>query len=141
MARLVLGLLKGAVLGAAIGYGAYALGWSGGLHWITYGVVGAIVGLLCGRPLWSHLRDPSSTTWTSILKALFGAGVGVGLFAAARAALGGMELALLDETRALHEWPFVLGGAIGALYGAFVEVDDVAAPGKAAAPGARKPKA
>ena len=127
MARLFLGLIKGAVLGGAVGYGAYAAGLdAGALLWIVYGVLGVVIGLLCGRPLWSHIRDSSSTMWTSILKALFGAGVAIGLFAIARRTLGGFELTMLGDTRALPAWTPVLGGAIGALYGAFIEVDDAA---------------
>ena len=76
------------------------------------------------RPIWSHLLDKSSTTWTAILKGIFGFGVGVGLYAIVAKAWGGFDLSLMDETRLVQDWPFVLGGAIGALYGAFVEVDD-----------------
>lgn len=138
MLRLLIGLVKGAVIGGAVGYGAYTLGLGGAFHWITYGVIGAMVGLLCGRPLWSHLLDKSSTTWTAILKGIFGFGVGVGLYAIVAKAWGGFELSLMDETRLVQDWPFALGGAIGALYGAFVEVDDKPPPG--ADDGQRKKK-
>lgn len=131
MLRLLLGLVKGAVIGGAVGYGAYALDLGGAFHWITYGVVGALVGLLVGRPVWSHLLDKSSTSWTAIIKGMFGFGVGVGLYALAAKVWGGFELSLMDETRLTHDWQFVMGGAIGALYGAFVEIDD-APPPKAA---------
>jgi hypothetical protein len=122
--RLFLGLLKGLVIGGAVGYGAYYLDLGGVFHWITYGVIGALVGLLVGRPVWSHLFDKSSTMWTALLKGMVGYGVGAGLFALAAKVWGGFELTLADETHILHDWQFVLGGAIGALYGAFVEVDD-----------------
>jgi hypothetical protein len=127
--RLLIGLLKGAVVGGAVGYGAYYLGLGGAFHWITYGAIGALVGLLCGRPIWSHMLDRSSTAWTAILKGIFGFGVGVGLYALVAKAWGGFDLALMDESRLVQDWPFVLGGAIGALYGAFVEVDDKPPPG------------
>jgi hypothetical protein len=128
--RLFLGLVKGLVIGGAVGYGAYYLGLVGVFHWLTYGVVGALVGLLVGRPVWSHLFDKSSTMWTALLKGIFGFGIGVGLFALVAKVWGGFPLTIASETRALYDWQFVLGGAIGALYGAFVEVDD--APSKAA---------
>ena len=134
MLRLLLGLLKGGVIGGGVGYGAYALGLGGGFHWITYGVVGALVGLLVGRPIWSHLLDKGSTSWTAIIKGMFGFGVGVGLYALAAKVWGGFELSLMDETRLTHDWQFVMGGAIGALYGAFVEVDDAPAPRAADTP-------
>ena len=129
MFRLLIGLIKGVAIGGGIGYGAYHLGLDGGFHWITYGVVGALVGLLCGRPVWSHLLDKSSTTWTAALKGVFGFGVGVGLYAIVAKAWGGFDLAMMDETRRVQDWQFLLGGAIGGLYGAFVEVDDRPAPG------------
>jgi hypothetical protein len=127
--RLVLGLVKGAVIGGGIGFGAYSAGMDGGFHWLTYGVIGAMVGLLVGRPIWSHLLDKSSTMWTSILKAVFGYGVGVGIYAIVGKAWGGFDLTIADETRNLTDFQHVFGAVIGALYGAFVEVDD--APPKA----------
>ncbi|HTE50814.1 MAG TPA: hypothetical protein VK698_08100 [Kofleriaceae bacterium] len=143
MLRLLLGFLKGLVIGGAVGYGAYYLDLGGVFHWITYGVIGALVGLLVGRPVWSHLMDRSSTAWTALLKGIVGYGVGVGLFALAAKVWGGFDLTIADQTRVLHDWQFVLGGAIGALYGAFVEVDDAPArPGKSQdTPVARKPRA
>jgi hypothetical protein len=126
--KLFTGLLKGLVIGAAIGYGAFALQLDGGFHWVTYGAIGALVGLLVGRPIWSLLFDRNSTSVVSILKAVFGFGVGVGLYALINKVLGGgprFEVPPLAEgARALQDWTPILGGAIGALYGAFVEVDD-----------------
>jgi hypothetical protein len=130
MLRLIVGLIKGLVIGGGIGYGAYALGLGGGFHWLTYGAVGALVGLLVGRPVWSHLRDKSSTLWTAWLKAIVGFGVGAGLYALVAKAWGGFDLSLMDETHRVQDWPFILGGAIGALYGAFVEVDDAPPAGE-----------
>ncbi|HLU68989.1 MAG TPA: hypothetical protein VKZ63_22055 [Kofleriaceae bacterium] len=139
MLRLLLGLIKGLAIGGAVGYGAYTLDLGGGFHWVTYGLVGALVGLLVGRPFWSHLLDKSSTTWTAVLKGIFGFGVGAGLYALVAKAWGGFDLSLMEETRRVQDWQFVLGGAIGALYGAFVEVDDAPRPKAAAeAEAARK---
>ena len=83
MVKLLVGLLKGAVIGGAVGYGAFALGDATGFSngWLTYGVVGMLVGLLVGRPLWSLIRDKSATTWVGVLKAAFGFGIGCGLYA------------------------------------------------------------
>jgi hypothetical protein len=126
--RLILGLLKGAVIGGAVGYGAYAAGLDGAFHWITYGVVGFLVGILAGRPIWSHVLDKSSTVWTAVLKGIFGYAAGVGLFAVVAKAWGGFDLTISDQTHNLYDWQFILGGAIGAMWGAFVEFDD--APSK-----------
>jgi hypothetical protein len=122
--KLLIGILKGAVIGGAIGYGAYALDLLGGFHWLTYGVVGMMVGFLVGRPLWSLIMDKNTTFVIGVLKAAFGFGVGVGLYAIVAKAWGGFELSLGGETRWLHDWQPILGGAIGALYGGFVELDD-----------------
>src|SRR6185437_4155329 len=47
MGRVILGLLKGGVVGAAIGAGAFKLGIGGGvLAIVTYAVVGGLVGIL-----------------------------------------------------------------------------------------------
>ncbi|RMH36784.1 MAG: hypothetical protein D6689_21830 [Deltaproteobacteria bacterium] len=134
IARLLLGLVKGAAIGGGVGYGAYAAGLGGGMNWAVYGAVGAIVGLLVGRPVWSHLLDKRSTAVTSIIKAVFGIGVCVGLYALATRVWGGFELAVAGETRNVTDWPFILGAAIGGLYGAWVEADD-APPAERAARG------
>ena len=59
MLKLLVGILKGIVIGGAVGYGAFAL--KDAVHfsnpWLTYGAVGALVGLIAGRPLWSLIRE------------------------------------------------------------------------------------
>ena len=131
--RLLIGLVKGAVIGGGIGYGAYSAGLDGGFNWLTYGVIGVFVGLLVGRPLWSHLADKHSTAVTSIIKAVVGYAMCVGLYALVAKAWGGFDLTIsgLEEgPRNLYEWPFILGAVIGGLWGAFVEVDDAPEPDK-----------
>ncbi len=112
------------MIGGALGYGAYAAGFGGSFNWVTYGLIGFTVGLFVGRPIWSHVRDRSSTVWTAVLKGIFGIAIGTGLYALLGKAWGTFDLELLEETRRVHNWQFVLGGAIGAIYGGFVEVDD-----------------
>lgn len=124
MIRLLLGILKGGAVGAAIGFGASKLGISTGpLAILVYGVIGAVVGLLCGRPLWRQ-----ETIWTSILKALFGFGLGVGAAFAGQKWLGGVHLPLAFIPGAtdhpLPQVPALFGAAIGILYGVLVELDD-----------------
>ena len=125
MVKLLVGLLKGAVIGGAVGYGAYALAQATdfGNAWLTYGLIGALVGLLVGRPLWSLIRDKGATSVTALLKAAFGFGVGCGLYAIVAKAWnpGALAIAGIDNVFA---WPPTLGGAIGAIYGGFVELDD-----------------
>jgi hypothetical protein len=137
--KLVVGILKGAVIGGAVGYGAYALGSATGFAnpWLTYGVIGALVGLFAGRPIWSLIRDKNATTWVSILKAAFGFGVGCGLYALV-AKVWQPTAELLVAGQNVFTWPVTLGGAIGAVYGGFVELDDAIGDDKKP-PAAKKP--
>jgi hypothetical protein len=122
--KLLVGLIKGAVIGGGVGYGAYALATSTGFDnaWLTYGLIGALVGLLVGKPLWALLRDKDSTTVIAILKAAFGFGVGCGLYAIVAKAWSPAPLEIAGYN--LFGWPPFLGGLIGAVYGGFVELDD-----------------
>jgi hypothetical protein len=120
--KLLVGLLKGAVIGGAVGYGAVQLATATGFGnaWLTYGLIGALVGLFVGKPLWRLLRDKNSTTWIAVIKGLFGFGVGCGLYALlAKVWNPSFEIAGVPA-----QWPPILGGVIGALYGGFVELDD-----------------
>jgi len=125
MGRVILGLLKGGVVGAAIGAGAFKLGITGGvLAVMTYAVIGGVVGMLCGRPPWRQ-----DTIWTTALKGIFGALIGGALYWGAGKLLGGMHLAFASKlgvpgNRPLIDIPLLLGPAIGALWGIFIEVDD-----------------
>jgi len=127
--KLFVGLLKGAVIGGALGYGAYAL-FDGSQNfastWLTYGLVGVVVGLLVGKPIWSLIRDKSSTTVVALLKAAFGFGVGCGLYALLSKVWNpsSLELTIAGQNVNVFAWSPTVGGAIGAVYGAFVELDD-----------------
>jgi hypothetical protein len=121
--KLLVGILKGAVIGGAFGYGAYQLGIATGFTngWLTFGLIGAFVGLFVGRPIWSLIRDQGSTTWVAILKGAFGFGIGCGLYAIVNKAIGATWM--IGDVDVLS-WQPTLGGAIGAVYGGFVELDD-----------------
>lgn len=134
MLKLLVGILKGAVIGGGLGYGAFALGEATGFDnpWIVYGLIGAIVGLFVGRPIWSLIRDKESTTWVALLKSAFGFGIGCGLYAVvAKAWNPTLAISTIENVFA---WPPTLGGAIGAIYGGFVELDDAMGDDKGAAP-------
>lgn len=136
--KLLVGLVKGAVIGAGVGYGALTLanatGFSNG--WLTFGIVGMLVGLVVGRPLWSLIRDKSATTWVGALKAAFGFGVGCGLYALVAKAWGPtFEIAGVPA-----QWPPLVGGVIGAVYGAFVEIDDAIGDGDRGRTSSEAPK-
>lgn len=119
MVKLLVGILKGAVIGAAIGYGAHAANLD--LAWLACGLTGALVGLLVGRPIWSLMRDKEATAWIGWIKMAFGFGVGVGLWAiVAKAWSPTMTVSGYN----VFGWAPTLAGAIGAVYGGFVELDD-----------------
>jgi hypothetical protein len=123
MVKLFLGLVKGLIIGGAIGYGAFQVGiW----NWVVYGLIGAFVGLLVGKPIWSNILDKNATTWVSILKAMFGFGVGVGIYFLVNLWKGpAFEMAFLGEgAMRFQDWQPLFGAALGAVYGAFVELDD-----------------
>ena len=139
MLKLLVGILKGAVIGGALGYGAFALGQATGFGnpWLTYGLIGAIVGLFVGKPIWSLIRSKESTTWISVLKSVFGFGLGCGLYAIVAKVWGG-SLFIDAIGQDVFAWPPTLGGAIGAVYGGFVELDDAIGDDKS--PPKKEPK-
>jgi hypothetical protein len=127
MGRILLGLLKGGIVGAAIAYLAGRIGLATGtIALLMYGVIGAVVGLVCGKPLWRQ-----ETLFTPLLKALFGFGVGIGVTFLARKFLSGVTLPIAAIPGAAEhpfpDVPLLLGPAIGILYGALIELDDGAA--------------
>jgi hypothetical protein len=121
--KLLVGILKGAVIGGALGYGVYALGEVPVLSnpWILYGLIGAFVGLFVGRPIWSLIRDKNATSVIAILKSAFGFGIGCGLYALVAKAWGPQ---LVISNINVFSWEPTMGGLIGAVYGGFVELDD-----------------
>jgi hypothetical protein len=90
---------------------------------VDYGVLGAVVGVLGGRPPWRQ-----ETIWTPLLKGIFGIVVGVGLYWVAHKLLGSMRLDFAVKLGApdkpIIDVPVVLGPMIGAVWGILVELDD-----------------
>jgi hypothetical protein len=135
MVRVLLGILKGGLVGAGLGYGAMKVGIHGGpLAFAVYAAVGFVVGLVCGKAIWRQ-----ETLWTPALKGLFGAAVCAGLYWGASKLLGSMTVPFTAQLgagdRPLAQVPLILAPAFGILYGIFVEVDDGGdAKAKAAAP-------
>lgn len=122
--RLVLGLIKGIVIGGLVGLGAYKLGMTGGWNWLTYGMIGVFIGMLVGRPIWSHIQDPDSTVWTAVMKGIAGYIICIILYTLVAKVWGGTDIEFQSTTRNFYNWQPLFGGIIGALYGAFVEFDD-----------------
>ena len=126
MKAVVLGILKGAVIGGAVGYGAYRLGLGGGAWKILiYGTVGLLVGLFCGRPIWQNLIAKEHTVWSSVLKGVFGFGVCIGLYALAHNALGDPSIEVASVGRhPVTDLTYVFAPIVGILWGLLVEIDD-----------------
>ncbi len=134
MGRALLGLIKGLIVGGGLGYALLKLGNPDNvLVYIICGLVGAVVGVLCGRPPWR-----AETFWTPIIKMVFGFGVGAGLYALGHRYMPNLFISVqgFADSVPLRSGA-ILATAIGALYGLFVEVDD----GGSAAPAAAKRKA
>jgi hypothetical protein len=118
--RVIIGLVKGAIVGGGIGFGLLHMGWTGGvIAYLACAVVGALVGVVAGRAPWK-----AETIWTPVLKMIFGAAIGAGLCAVGFKLLPNPEFhAGQLGALSLHSGP-VLAPLIGILYGVFVEVDD-----------------
>ncbi|MDB4966413.1 MAG: hypothetical protein JWN44_2102 [Myxococcales bacterium] len=122
--RVIVGLIKGLVVGGAVGYGILRLGWTSGvLAYVACAIVGALVGVVAGAAPWK-----AETIWTPVLKMVVGAAIGVGL-----AALGlhfgpDAQIYVAPLKAGVDHVPFrsgaILAPIIGVLYGIFVEWDD-----------------
>jgi hypothetical protein len=144
MVRVVLGLLKGGAVGGLLGWGALKLGVTSGLAaFLTYALIGGLVGIVCGRPPWRQ-----DTIWTSTLKGIGGVLVGALFYWGASKLLGGLHVgfaaALGVPGRSVAEIPVLLGPLLGVIWGVFIEVDDGSsaakqAPAKPAVKPAAKP--
>jgi hypothetical protein len=86
-----------------------------------YAAVGALSGVVAGQPPWRK------GAWlASILKAVFGAGVGAGLYALASRflAVGVGGIAGLADGTALANAPLLFAPLVAGVYGMLVELDD-----------------
>lgn len=117
--RLILGLLKGGIIGGGLGFGFYHLGLGGFLTYILYGVIGALVGFIAGKPFWKH-----DTIWTPVIKAVVGFAICLGLYALVAKALGDPKMSFIGTGVTATSLPYVFGALVGVIYGVFVEIDD-----------------
>lgn len=136
--RVVLGILKGGLIGGALGYAAAVLGLAGALALAVYAAIGFVTGVVCGRPLWRH-----ETLWTPAVKGILGALVCAGLAWGAGRILGGLTVPFaaalgLAEGTALVAVPYLLGPVVAIPFGVLVEVDDGGPERRAATPGGGK---
>ena len=117
---LLTGALVGGAIGGGLGYGHMQTGLTPGFwSYIFFGLVGAVVGFVAGKPFWKH-----KTMYTPFFKAVFGFGACLGLYALAHNTIGGLSLGFIQEGATLSNTPPVFGVIIGVSDGAFVGLDD-----------------
>ncbi|WP_437779248.1 hypothetical protein [Sorangium sp. So ce1097] len=146
LGRLILGIVKGLIVGGLLGFGLAKLGLGAPSAIVAYlaaALAGVLVGLVAGKPIWA--KDAKIEAG---MKAAVGALLGAGLMYAARrwltlpvpvplGELGGANLSLGEAAGS----PGTIGGlaitslaAIAALLGGFYEADND--PSDEATPGA-----
>jgi uncharacterized membrane protein YeaQ/YmgE (transglycosylase-associated protein family) len=134
--RFILGLLKGLVIGGGLGFAFTYLGPlanKGFMHYILYGLIGLLVGLVTGRPIWRK-RDDGGSQVVAIIRGIFGAAICIGIYALVVFVFGNPVLPFASkvwpqiepatQSPAISQLPYIIGGLSGILYGVFVEVDD-----------------
>lgn len=124
--RLLLGLVKGLLIGGAIGAGAhFGLRWTSATGLLAYLLAmgsGATAGILGGKPPWRQ------ETWIeTVLKAVAGLGIGALVYwITSTWAAFGIPFAL-PSVEAGTPWtsvPLLVSTAIGVLFGTLVELDN-----------------
>lgn len=131
--RLIIGILKGLILGGGMAVALYMLAHIGSVSgfwgYLLYGVLGAITGVVAGKPLWK----PGA--WIeALLRGVFGIAVGCGLYALGAVVLTGQAIdftALLgslpaDSTpaRQLYQQPLIMAPMFATLYASLIELDN-----------------
>jgi hypothetical protein len=120
MVRAIIGLLKGAIFGGAIGFGLLKLGLTGGfMAYVGCALAGAIVGVIAGRAPWK-----AETLWTPALKMAFGAAVGAGLCWVGLRFLPAVSFTVPEVGELSTKGAPLLALGVGVLWGMFVEIDD-----------------
>lgn len=141
LGRLLVGIVKGLVLGALIGFGllqiSSALAFPGAVvAYVAAAATGVLIGLIAGKPIWA--KDAKIEAG---MKAAVGALLGVGLMFAARKWLAiPVPDALLTLTKAaapadvadktLGHFGMTSLAAIAALLGGFYDADNTPEPEK-----------
>ena len=131
--RLIIGVLKGVILGGAVGAALYFGLGQGSLEgvyaYLLYGAVGALTGVVAGKPLWK----PGA--WIeALLRGVFGIAVGCGVYALASSflSLGAIPLpsslfpALPVGEQADHffKQPLAMAPLLATLYASLIELDN-----------------
>lgn len=150
LGRLLVGIVKGIVLGGLLGFALVKLGQAVPIAVVAYvaaAVTGILIGLIAGKPIWA--KDAKIEAG---MKAGVGALLAMGLMFAARKWLTmPVPGALLDVTRAnvqgaapsVGQFAMTSLAAVAAVLGGFYDADNTPEPEKADAKGekAAAPKA
>jgi hypothetical protein len=141
LGRLLIGIVKGLVVGGLLGFGLVKLGMAlpgAVIAYLAAAVTGVVTGLVAGKPIWA--KDAKIEAGA---KAVVGALLGVGLMAAARHWLT-MTLPfqvgnLAPDGATVGGFAISSLGGIAGLLGGFYDADnDPSAEEDAAAPAAEK---
>ena len=148
LGRLLVGIVKGLVLGALVGFGLVKLGMAfpGAIvAYLAAAATGVLIGLIAGKPIWA--KDAKIEAG---MKAGVGALLGVGLMFAARRWLNvEVPSVLLDVTRTtaptelgantLGNFGMTALAGVAALLGGFYDADNTPEPDKPEAKDAKTP--
>ncbi|MEO6950506.1 MAG: hypothetical protein ABI321_01730 [Polyangia bacterium] len=135
MLRVIVGLIKGAVVGGGVAYALLRLGLGAPSTLFAYlacALVGALVGVVAGRAPWK-----AETIWTPVLKMVVGAGIGAGLAALGLHFLPDRSFTVSSLGAVSLASAPMLSLGVGIIYGMFVELDD---GGDKAEPAVKKAK-
>lgn len=131
-ARLIVGILKGLVVGGLIGFALLKLGaplFVGGWAFLAYvmaAVTGIVVGLIAGKPIWA--KDAKiEAGMKAFVGALLGAGLMFGLRKLALPLADAVPHALglmTKDSLALGEFPMTALAMVAAVLGGFYEADN-----------------
>lgn len=150
LGRLLIGLVKGLLVGGLLGLGLAKLGFAAPIAVVAYlgaALAGVLTGLIAGKPIWA--KDAKIEAG---MKAFVGALLATGLMYAARrfltmpfpislGALGGANASLgeaASSTGTLGGLAMTSLASVAGLLGAFYEVDNDPSEAEAAPPGSAK---
>ena len=131
--RLLIGILKGVTVGSAVAaalyFGLHQGSLEGLLAYVLYGAVGALTGVVAGKPLWKQ------GAWIeALLRGVFGIAVGCGLYALASSFLPVAAIPLpaglfprlgdAEVPRLLFQQPLAMAPLLATLYASLIELDN-----------------
>ncbi|MDI3284894.1 hypothetical protein [Polyangium sp. 15x6] len=148
LGRLIIGIIKGLVVGGLIGFGLLKLGFAVLPVWLAYiaaAITGVVIGLVAGKPIWA--KDAKIEAG---MKAVVGALLGAGLMFAARKWLTMYlpteplsQIGVMTKSEAIRfgYFPITSLAAIAAVLGGFYDADNTPAPEGEAKEEAKAPPA